>query len=122
VDILLIDDDEAVLEVIALMLGAEGHRVISASSAAEGLGRLAADLAVDLVLTDLTMPDTGGWEVARAVRARWPAIRIGLITGTPQQRPPSAGLVDVVIAKPVTLETLRRALDSLGVDEPGGSR
>lgn len=118
-NILLIDDDEAVREVVGLMLDAEGHRVVSVSSGAEGLDRLAAGLGVDLVLTDLTMPGANGWEVARTVRARWPALRIGLITGTPQQRPPSGGLVDVVISKPVTLEALRRALDALGVDGPG---
>ena len=112
--VLLIDDDEAVLEVIALMLAAEGHDVLPVTSGKAGLDRLAAGTAVDLVLTDLTMPGTSGWEVARAVRARWPAVRIGLITGTPLQVPPRSGAVDFVISKPVTLDTLRRALGAEG--------
>ena len=116
--ILLIDDDDAVLEVVGLMLAAEGHEVVPESSGAAALERLDAGDRVDLVLTDLTMPGTSGWDVARAVRSRWPGVRVGLITGTPEQLPAGEGMVDVVIGKPVTMQTLRSALDGLRIGEP----
>jgi CheY-like chemotaxis protein len=36
---------------------------------------------VDVVLTDLGMPEMTGWDVAPAVRARHPGLPVGLITG-----------------------------------------
>ena len=76
--ILLIDDDETVLEVIGLMLVAEGHTVLPASSGRDGLARLEAGEVVDLVLTDLRMPGMNGWDVVCAVRSRWPSVRVGI--------------------------------------------
>ncbi len=112
--ILLIDDDPAVLEVIGLLLASEGHAVVSASRGEEGLERLAAGERVDLVLTDLTMPGVSGWDLARTVRARWPDVRVGFITGTPEQVPASSASVDLVLGKPVTIEALRQGLARLG--------
>jgi two-component system, cell cycle sensor histidine kinase and response regulator CckA len=111
--ILLIDDDEAVLEVIALMLTAQGHAVVTAVGGRDGLARLAAGGPVDLVLTDLAMPGMSGWDVVRAVRAGWPAVPVGLVTGTPDHLPAEAEAVDVLIAKPVTLESLRLAMSTV---------
>jgi CheY-like chemotaxis protein len=112
--ILLIDDDAAVLEVVGLMVESEGHHVVSASRAEDALARLTAGERFDVVLTDLTMPGLSGWDLARAVRARWPRVRVGLITGTPEQLPPSATPVDIVLSKPVTMQALRDALARLG--------
>src|SRR5882724_9909374 len=63
--VLVIDDEPTVLEVIALMLAFDGHTVLTASNGEEGLARLAAGESVDLVLTDLMMPQINGWDVAR---------------------------------------------------------
>jgi CheY-like chemotaxis protein len=112
--ILLIDDDQAVLEVVGLMLESEGHSVVPAGRAEDGLTRLAGGERFDLVLTDLTMPGLSGWDLVRTVRARWPRMRVGLITGTPDQLPAAPTPVDVVLGKPVTMQALREALARLG--------
>lgn len=105
--ILVVEDNEAVREVVALMLMSGGHAVATATGGRDALARLEAGEAVDLVLTDLAMPEMSGWEVVQAVRSRWPTVRVGLITGAPlslqEQREP----VDVLITKPATLEQLR---------------
>lgn len=108
--ILLIDDDAAVLEVVSLMLASEGHAVLAAGSGREGLARLERGDSVDLVLTDLAMPDMSGWDVVRAVKDGWPAIRVGLITGTPEHLAEQREVVDVLIMKPVTIESLRQGI------------
>ena len=108
--ILLIDDDAAVLEVVALMLASQGHAVLAAGSGREGLARLECGEAVDLVLTDLAMPHMSGWDVVRAVKRSWPVTPVGLITGTPEHLAEQRELVDALIMKPVTLESLRQGI------------
>ena len=75
-----------------------------------------ADGLVDLVLTDLGMPEVTGWDVARAIRARHPRLPVVLLTGwgergTEETAPP--GLVDKILAKPVSLNDLLTAIDTL---------
>ena len=114
--IVLIDDDQEVCHVIAEMLEEDGHRVIEAASGAEGLARLAETPGVDLVLTDLGMPDMTGWDVARAIKAMHPALLVGLVTGwgaEPQARPEERVAVDFILSKPVTQVALRATMGKL---------
>jgi CheY-like chemotaxis protein len=113
VRILLIDDDEAVLEVIALMLSSDGHTVLAASSGRDGLARLEAGESVDLVLTDLNMPDMSGWEVIRAVRSRWPSIRVGFNSGSRDTLSDPSEPIDLLLRKPVSFDDLRAAIERL---------
>jgi CheY-like chemotaxis protein len=119
--ILVIDDDPRVRATLADLLVAQGHSVEQASSGQEGLGRLTAGERVDLVVTDLGMPDMTGWDVARAVRERWPTLPVGLITGWGEQELPARDRlqVDFVISKPFEDARLREALAALG--PPGQS-
>jgi CheY-like chemotaxis protein len=110
--ILIIDDERTVREALADSLGEDGHTVLEAASGPEGLARLAEGAAVDVVVSDLGMPEMTGWDVARAVRTRHPGLPVGLITGwavaleiSDEER---RG-VDFIIAKPYTLEALRAA-------------
>ena len=111
--ILLIDDDPLVRETLASILAAQGHSVLQTGGGHEGLARLEAEEAVDLVLTDLRMPGMDGWQVVAAVKARWPHLRVGVITGTPEalweQREP----VDLLLTKPVTFDALREAISQV---------
>jgi CheY-like chemotaxis protein len=111
--IILIDDDAAVLEVLGLMLSSEDHAVVMVSSAREALARLEAGEAVDLVLTDLHMPDMDGWQLMRAVRARWPSVRVGIHSGSFGQVPDACEPPDLVLNKPVHLDDLREGIASL---------
>ena len=108
--ILLIEDDILVREVVIEMLRSLGHSVLSATEGRAGLARLEAGDSVDLVLTDLKMPHMSGWEVVKAVRTRWPHLPVGIITGTPELLSEQQEPVDVVIRKPVGLDSLRKAI------------
>jgi signal transduction histidine kinase/CheY-like chemotaxis protein len=110
--VLVIDDEPMVREALADSLIEDGHAVIQVGSGAEGLARLAEGADVDVVVTDLGMPEMTGWEVARAVRTRHPGLSVGLITGWAvalQISDEERRGVDFLIAKPYTTEALRAA-------------
>jgi signal transduction histidine kinase/ActR/RegA family two-component response regulator len=122
--LLVVDDDNMVRQTIAGLLRASGHVVTDADGGAAGIARLE-DTPVDLVFTDLGMPEVTGWDVARAVRARRPGLPIVLLTGwgehgTGEAQP--AGLVDRILGKPVRLEDLLAVIDELTTVEPPGSK
>lgn len=106
--VLLIEDQSSILEVVASMLTHLGHQVVRASGGREGLARLEGGERVDLVLTDLMMPDMNGRDVVRAVKERWPHLPVGLMTRTPDALTEGHPQVDFVIAKPVSLDALRQ--------------
>ncbi len=78
--VLIVDDEEIVRVSCRRILVPEGYDVRSAGSAAEGLAILA-DCPIDVVLTDLKMPDIDGIEVLRRVKEEWPDIEVIMITG-----------------------------------------
>ena len=78
--VLIVDDEEIVRLSCRRILVPEGYEVKSAGSAVEGLAMLA-DGPVDVVLTDLKMPDTDGIEVLKRVKEEWPDTEVIMITG-----------------------------------------
>jgi signal transduction histidine kinase/CheY-like chemotaxis protein len=111
--VLVIDDEITVREALADTLADDGHSVIQASSGKEGLARLGEGARVDVVITDLGMPDMTGWDVARGVRTQFPGLPIGLVTGWAvalEMSDEERRAVDFVIAKPYTVDALRAAL------------
>lgn len=111
--ILLIDDNPHVLEVLSLMLAADGHAVVTAGDGRQGLAQLENGGAVDLVLTDAAMPDMPGRDIVRRVRRDWPGVRVGIISASPDYLTDDHDSVDLVIAKPVSFESLSQAIRSL---------
>jgi PAS domain S-box-containing protein len=79
--ILLVDDEELVRTGTAEMLRDLGHEPIEASGGQEALDQLAADDAIDVLLTDYMMPRMDGGELARRVRELHPALPCVLVTG-----------------------------------------
>jgi PAS domain S-box-containing protein len=79
--VLVVDDDPDVREVAVAGLRDLGYRVLAAETGDEALDILAAEERVDLLLADYAMPRMNGVELARAARARHPALRIRLMTG-----------------------------------------
>lgn len=62
--ILVVDDDPAILKLVAIQLAQEGYEVIEATSAEEALARLEHDL-VDLAIVDVMMPGMNGFELTK---------------------------------------------------------
>jgi signal transduction histidine kinase/CheY-like chemotaxis protein len=110
--ILVVDDEPEVRSAVADMLGTAGYTAFQAAGGHEALAWLDAGQSVDLVLTDLGMPGMTGTDLARALRARWPHLRLGLMTGWDETEAPvgeASSVVDFVIAKPFKLSALLSA-------------
>jgi CheY-like chemotaxis protein len=120
---LVVDDEEAVAEVLGDMLASVGHRADVVSSGAEAITRFQAKR-FDVVFTDLAMPGMNGWQVARAVKAASRPAPVVLVTGfgvevsTHDLR---TNGVDSVLAKPLRLVDIHRALASLRAGATGAS-
>jgi CheY-like chemotaxis protein len=81
-NILLVDDDPAVLEQLTAELEAEGYHVIGTTSHTHALGIICGDRPIDLLITDLVMPaGVNGFALARMARKQRPDIKVIYITG-----------------------------------------
>jgi CheY-like chemotaxis protein len=113
--LLLIDDDPTVRRTLVDLLRAVGHTVAEYSTGALGLEHLR-EQPVDVVLTDLGMPEMSGWDVARAVKAIDARQPVVLLTGWGEQPASQAdhpGLVDRILGKPVRLDELLATIEDL---------
>lgn len=78
--ILLVDDDEMSRQAVQRMLERAGHTVESTGNGREAIDRFAAG-EVDLLITDLIMPEMDGLEIIQEVRRKDPGARILAISG-----------------------------------------
>ncbi len=78
--VLVVDDESFVRDSLLALLEAEGCRTLGAATGHEALGILARER-VDLVATDLQMPDGDGMELLEEVRATDPDLPVLVLTG-----------------------------------------
>ena len=77
--ILIVDDEQSMRELLAILLKKEGFEVTTAGSRAEAASALAGTT-VDMVLTDVRLPDGDGLEVLRHVKAAAPETIVIVMT------------------------------------------
>jgi PAS domain S-box-containing protein len=116
--ILLVDDNEPILKMLARNLEQMGHKVFSCLSGKRALNVFSASQ-FDLVISDLGMPDMNGWQVAEALKqiaekkdqSKTPFI---LLTGwggqTRLEEIMAKSGVDAVIEKPVDIIELSKVI------------
>jgi DNA-binding response OmpR family regulator len=110
--VLVVDDDAMVREVISTYLTEDGYTVELAVNGRDGLEKFNAGQ-FDIVLTDRSMPEMEGDELAREVKKKNPDVPVILLTGfgdimaVTGEKP--AG-VDVVMCKPFTMAGLQNTL------------
>ena len=78
--ILVVDDEAIIRKGFSRVLADDGFDVESAENGAVALARLA-ERPVDLVITDLRMPETDGHELLRHVKATYPDTEVVILTG-----------------------------------------
>lgn len=66
--IMTVDDSASVRQMVSFTLKGEGHNVIEATDGKDALAKLAGQ--VDMIITDLNMPNMDGIELIRQVRAQ----------------------------------------------------
>lgn len=78
--ILIIDDDKPVRFTVSAMLADEGHEALEAENGTQGIATLEGR-AVDVVITDILMPEREGLETILEIRRRWPDLPVIAISG-----------------------------------------
>ncbi|GAA3383535.1 response regulator [Cryptosporangium minutisporangium] len=123
--VLVVEDAEDLLLLVQRILTQAGYCVVDTSSPAEAL-RIASERPIDLVLTDVIMPDMSGPELAAGLQARDPALPILFMSGYSAGSWPGGGTLPPdtqLIHKPFTRQTLlsqvREALDAAQSSPPG---
>ncbi len=116
--ILLVEDEVSLREVTALALTGFGYTVLTASDGREAIERMAEEGGqVDLLLTDVIMPEMSGRSLAETLGARYPELKVLFTSGYTDDAVMRHGVLQSEVAflqKPYTLEGLaRKVRDSL---------
>jgi signal transduction histidine kinase/ActR/RegA family two-component response regulator len=113
--VLVADDEESVLSVLAEMLRGMGHHVAAALGGPAAVEVLRGE-AFDVVFTDLGMPEVNGWDLASVVKSRRPECAVVLVSGWGFQLEEDAAAsrgVDLVMGKPFSFGDVEGALRAL---------
>ncbi len=112
--VLLVEDEDPVRQVASRMLTLRGYRVIEAADGEEALRRLNEGTgSIDIVVTDVTMPNVNGLELVRTLRRRMPdlpAVFISGYAGLDATALAELAMLGPMIAKPFSYDTLARVV------------
>jgi DNA-binding NtrC family response regulator len=118
--VLVVEDEQAVRELVVRILSAHGYQVLEAQDGSDALqvGEQHSG-SIDLLLTDMVMPHMNGKELAEQMCDRRPGMRVLFISGYTDNVIAQQGMLDpgvTLLPKPFTMEDLlhkvRSALDS----------
>jgi two-component system cell cycle sensor histidine kinase/response regulator CckA len=119
--VLVVEDEPALLRLASGMLASLGYRVLSADLPSVAI-RLAFDSTepIDLVLSDVVMPEQRGPVLARTILRRWPSARVLFMSGYPGplgERKVDGIEASEILAKPFTITTLAQRVRAV-LDAP----
>lgn len=106
--ILVVDDDAEVREIVAEFLSDTGYHVLQAEGGRDALRVLDQERAVDLVITDVRMPDISGIDLAERVIRDRKGLKVILISGYFVARETSLRL----LRKPFRMKELEAAVQA----------
>jgi two-component system, response regulator PdtaR len=109
--VLIVEDDILTNEYLEFILQQAGYEVVSATSADEATALLEDRDDVQIIVTDINLPGTmNGLKLAAAVRARWPAINIIIVTGYGAPRGDEIPPGSVFVPKPYNARKMIEAV------------
>lgn len=114
--ILLADDDAAVRDLVRRALTSEGHNVEVTQDGQEALDVLESSTGVDILISDVDMPQLDGISLAEKALALKPSLAIVLMSGFSDQLERAARLRArklLSISKPFTLEQIKQVVRSV---------
>jgi CheY-like chemotaxis protein len=115
--ILVVEDDEANLELVTRFLRRRGHVVLQAVDGAAGVAAAQVHIP-DLIVMDLGLPKMDGWEAARQIRVGRKTARVRLVALTARTFPEDvrkaqAAGFDAYETKPVAYQRLMQKIEAL---------
>jgi len=115
--VLLVEDDDSLRALTERILHRRGYVVLSAATAAEAIRLAATHDRIDLLLTDVVMPDSSGPEIAVALRRQHPALPVVYMSGyaesilaTRTELPAGATLLHKPVSAHQLLSTIPRVM------------
>jgi two-component system cell cycle sensor histidine kinase/response regulator CckA len=114
--LLVVDDEDAVRSLVSRTLEEEGYEVRQARNGREALESLAASGRVDVVLTDVVMPELGGRELVERLAADYPGLPVIWMSGHPHDAAfadGGPGGAHPFLQKPFPADLLVRTVESL---------
>ncbi|PCJ63379.1 MAG: two-component system response regulator [Planctomycetota bacterium] len=80
ISILIVDDEKTITESLSLDLRFDGYEVVTANSGTEAIEVLYKKK-IDIIISDIMMPNMNGLELLKRVRSGYPMIRVIMMTG-----------------------------------------
>jgi two-component system cell cycle sensor histidine kinase/response regulator CckA len=115
VTVLLVEDEEAIRHLVRRFLGGRGYEVLEARSGRSALSVATGHAArIDLLLTDVVMPDIGGSQLAEQMLTLRPDIKVLFMSGYPDdvmQRQGRFAAGTRILQKPFTRDDLLRSVE-----------
>jgi signal transduction histidine kinase/CheY-like chemotaxis protein len=114
--ILVVEDQGDVRKLLEDFLGNTGYSVLSASSAEEALAIARQQTRIDIIVTDMVLPQMTGYELCRVLASERPQIRTLLVSGYSEQLVGLSHLTatgTLFLPKPFTMSDLLERVDIL---------
>ncbi len=111
--ILFVEDEASLRRIAVHGLRAQGYTVVEAADGREAIGILHGRRDIDLLLTDVVMPEVGGRQVAELAASLYPDIKVLYMTGYTNDAVVRHGLLEEgvnLLHKPYTPDGLYRAV------------
>ncbi|GJL49274.1 response regulator [Candidatus Nitrospira salsa] len=114
--VLIVDDEPDVRKVVRMTLEKSGYHVLEAEDgekAIEEIKKGENSIVLDVIITDIRMPNKNGIDVINYYKQEWPSVPLIVLTGFPDMDMATSllkhGIVDYLV-KPVEAEKLRAAV------------
>jgi CheY-like chemotaxis protein len=119
--ILVVDDNADLVTSTAELLETAGYAAIRAYSAREAVDLLDEVKRIDLVLSDVRMPDVDGFDLLRVLRHRFPSLPIILMSGLPVTPDDVVPTGATILMKPFDVPQLEEAIKRKLAARPSSS-
>ncbi len=122
--ILVVDDEPALLDLTAELLSQQGYQIIKAENGIQALQILECN-SIDLLLSDVIMPEMDGYQLAQFVQKNYPSIKIQLASGftdNRHQQTTDDSLTRNILHKPYASEALLKRVREILDQKPPGPK
>jgi CheY-like chemotaxis protein len=114
-NVLVVDDSATIRKFVAAALQLKGYRAITAADGMEALEKMPAQV-IDVIITDLNMPDMDGYELIRTIRESpqyrdIPILVLSSMTDTQHKNDALELGVQAYLEKPLSVEAIQLEVD-----------